>query len=181
MYVQVPSVSFGSTSEKAYGTLEIAEMPAPEYSISTTPKLFMITASTSAASPLKVILLSIPFSRPFHILNLHFKFLDNRFENVLFLYPFQLGDMRRLQMRRLRFGRAPTLRQQDRVRVSRAQIVIIPQSAILAAGLLQYPRRRACGFNLYVTRSIISFISRRLSATPMSCQAQNCGSAAPPL
>lgn len=30
MYVHVPSDSFGKTSEKANGTLEIAEIPAPE-------------------------------------------------------------------------------------------------------------------------------------------------------
>lgn len=53
MYVHVPSDSFGSTLEKAYGTLDIADMPAPEYSISTTPKLFISTARASAASPLK--------------------------------------------------------------------------------------------------------------------------------
>ena len=51
MYVHVPSDSTGSTSENANGTLDIAEIPAPEYSISTTPKLFIITANNSASSP----------------------------------------------------------------------------------------------------------------------------------
>ncbi len=51
MYVHVPSDSFGKTSENANGTLEIAEIPAPEYSISTTPKLLTSTAISSANSP----------------------------------------------------------------------------------------------------------------------------------
>lgn len=51
MYVHVPSDSTVSTSEKANGTLDIAEMPAPEYNIITTPKLFIITANNSASLP----------------------------------------------------------------------------------------------------------------------------------
>ena len=53
-YVQVPSDSFGNTSEKAYGTLEMAEMPDPEWSISTTPKLLINTMTTRASSPRSV-------------------------------------------------------------------------------------------------------------------------------
>lgn len=41
----------GNTSENAYGTLEIADIPAAEYSIRTTPKLFMSTAKGRASSP----------------------------------------------------------------------------------------------------------------------------------
>lgn len=42
------------TLENAYGTLEIAEMPAPEYNIRTTPKLLIITEIIRVSSPLIV-------------------------------------------------------------------------------------------------------------------------------
>src|SRR5699024_9450205 len=51
IYVHVPRDRPGITSEKPYGTLEIADMPLPEYSISTTPKLFIITAAARTGSP----------------------------------------------------------------------------------------------------------------------------------
>ena len=46
-----PSDNLVNTSENAYGTLDIADIPDPKYSISTTPKLFITTASTNANSP----------------------------------------------------------------------------------------------------------------------------------
>lgn len=56
MYVHVPNDRTGKTSENAYGTLEMAEMPEPEYSIRTTPKLFMTITSRRAYSPLSTFL-----------------------------------------------------------------------------------------------------------------------------
>lgn len=50
----MPSVIRGNDSEKAYGTLEIAEIPAPESSIRTTPKLLMRTTIKRASSPRQI-------------------------------------------------------------------------------------------------------------------------------
>ena len=44
-------------AEKASGTLEMAEIPAPACSISTTPKLLMSTAAANASSPRKTFFL----------------------------------------------------------------------------------------------------------------------------
>lgn len=44
--------NFGKTSENAYGTLEIAEIPDPEYNIRTTPRLLITSTIKSASSPL---------------------------------------------------------------------------------------------------------------------------------
>ena len=64
IYVHVPSDTFGITSENAYGTLDIAEIPAPECNISTTPKLLIITANASANSPLNICKFSLSIVYP---------------------------------------------------------------------------------------------------------------------
>ena len=58
------AILFGITSENAYGTLDIAEIPAPEYNISTTPKLLIITANASANSPLNICKFSLSVVYP---------------------------------------------------------------------------------------------------------------------
>ena len=52
MSVQTPSETLEKTSENAYGTLEIAEIPDPEYNIRTTPRLLITSTIKSASSPL---------------------------------------------------------------------------------------------------------------------------------
>ena len=50
-YVQVPKDRAGIIRLRENGTLEIADMPEPEYRSRTTPRLFIITARSSINSP----------------------------------------------------------------------------------------------------------------------------------
>lgn len=61
MYVHVPSDNLGNTSLNAYGTLDIADIPEPDCSISNTPMLFIMIAKISATSPLSISLLLLIF------------------------------------------------------------------------------------------------------------------------